>query len=110
MVCVCGNCCGNAENLNVPKPLWTGTGALRQEFLINSCLSAPQAPGWQPCACPVRRGFGTSRFSRISADAAAHAHHPPASSRRLPCLSVLWLALGGGSEKVIEAYVASYTS
>ena len=31
------------ENLSVPKPLRTGTGAIRQEFLINSHLSAPQA-------------------------------------------------------------------
>ena len=33
----------DAETLNVPKPLRTGTGAIRQELLINSHLSAPQA-------------------------------------------------------------------
>ena len=44
-----GACAGdgwrNAENLNVREPLRMGTGAIRQELLINSRLSAPQTPG-----------------------------------------------------------------
>ena len=40
--CAAGGC-KEAENLSVPKSLRTGTGAIRQEFLINSRLSAPQA-------------------------------------------------------------------
>ena len=42
--CTAGGC-GEAENLSVPKHLRTGTGAIRQELLINSRLSAPQTPG-----------------------------------------------------------------
>ena len=40
--CATGGC-KEAENLSVPKSLRTGTGAIRQELLINSRLSAPQA-------------------------------------------------------------------
>ena len=49
--------CKNMENLNVQKPLRTGTGAIRQEFFINSRLSAPQAQCEKHFACPVLRGF-----------------------------------------------------
>ena len=58
--------CGKS---NRPEVRRAGTGAIRQEFLINSRLSAPQAPGMTPCACPARRNFGTLRFSHIFADA-----------------------------------------
>ena len=49
--CAAGGC-KDAENLTVPKPLRTGTGAIRQEFLINSRLSAPQASGVKPEPVP----------------------------------------------------------
>ena len=32
-----------AENLSVPKPLLTGTGAIHQECLMHSRFSAPQS-------------------------------------------------------------------
>ena len=70
--------CSDVENLTVPKPLRTGTGAIRQEFFINSRLSAPQAQCVWHFACPVLRGFGTLRFSHIAADA-RRPRIPPAS-------------------------------
>ena len=72
--CVWAGGCKGAENLTVPKPRRTGTGAIRQEFLINSRLSAPQAPGVKPFACPARRDSRALRFSRTFADARPHAH------------------------------------
>ena len=66
--CTAGGC-KDVENLTVPKPLRTGTGAIRQELLINSHLSAPQIRCVQHLICPVLRGFGTPRFSHVPADA-----------------------------------------
>ena len=61
--------CGETENLTVPEPFEPGTEAIRQEFLINSRLSASQTPGLKPCVCPGPSGPGTLRFSRLPADA-----------------------------------------
>src|SRR5699024_1145879 len=63
-----GDGCWNVENLNARTPLRMGTGAIRQEFFINSRLSAPQTPGWKPFVCPIRRSIRTLRFSHIPAD------------------------------------------
>ena len=66
--CTAGGC-GETENLTVPEPFEPGTEAIRQEFLINSRLSASQTPGLKPCVCPDPSGPGTLRFSRLPADA-----------------------------------------
>ena len=66
--CTAGGC-GETENLTVPEPFEPGTEAIRQEFLINSRLSASQTPGLKPCVCPGPSGSGTLRFSRLPADA-----------------------------------------
>ena len=63
------DCCKDAENLNVPEAFRTGTGALRQECLMHSRLSAPQIPCWQHGICPVRNVSGPLRFSRLPTDA-----------------------------------------
>ena len=66
---------GTWENLGVPKPRRTGQmrccthriwGALRWELINNSCRIAP---------VPVRRGFGTVRFSTSLQPPAVHASH-----------------------------------
>ncbi len=60
--------CEDGEILN-GSVLWrTGTGAIRQEFLINSRLSAPQAQDVKSFACPVRQGAEPLRVSPIFAD------------------------------------------
>ena len=69
--------CRKVENLTIPKPLRTGTGAIRQESFMLSHLSAPQTQGVWPFVCPVLRGSGTLRFSHTSADA-RRTHRPPA--------------------------------
>ena len=38
--------CKEPENLTVPKPLRTGTGALNQECFMHSRFSAPQTQVW----------------------------------------------------------------
>ncbi|MFQ7290004.1 MAG: hypothetical protein ACLRPV_14540 [Lacrimispora saccharolytica] len=56
----------NRGDSSVRSAIRTGTGAIRQEFFINSRLSAPQAPGTTPCACPIRltlRALGISNRS-----------------------------------------------
>ena len=80
--CAAGGCIG-VENLGVPNPRRTGTGAIRWELLINSHLSAPQAQCVWHFACPVLRGFGALRFSHIAADA-RRTHRPPAPVRFRP--------------------------
>ena len=64
-----GDGCGGAETLNVPKGCRPGTGALRQECLMHSRLSAPQAQDVLSFACPGRLPFGALRVSRPAADA-----------------------------------------
>ena len=51
--------CKEPENLTVPKPLRTGTGAIHQECFMHSRFSAPQTQGVWPFVCPVLRGSGT---------------------------------------------------
>ncbi len=61
--------CEGAENLNIPAVFQAGTGAIRQECLMHSRLSAPQNPdGWSGF-CPARNAAGTLRFSRVPTDA-----------------------------------------
>ena len=80
-VCAAGGCF-DVENLSVPKPLRTGTGAIHQECLMHSRFSAPQAQCVWHFACPVLRDFGALRFSHIAADA-RRTHRPPAPVRFL---------------------------
>ena len=61
--------CIKVENLTIPKPLRTGTGAIRQESFMLSHLSAPQAQCEKHFACPVLRSLGMLRFSHFPADA-----------------------------------------
>ena len=68
---------GEVENLSVPEPPGSGTGAIRRELLINSHLSAPQTPGLMPCVCPGPDGPGMLRFSHLPADA-RRTRMPPA--------------------------------
>ena len=67
--------CGEAENPGVPEPLLPGTGAIRRERLIRSLLSAPQAQGVRPFACPGRSGSGTPDFLSSPQMPAGHACH-----------------------------------
>ncbi len=101
-------CCKAAENLNVPGARRMGTGVIRQEVLITSRLSAPQAQDRKSFACPIRRAPETLRFSRGFADAFV-SHRPPAPgplSSALPVLPRLafWLldACDGGCVGVVE--------
>lgn len=54
--------CEGAENLCLPGRLRRGAGAIRQEILMISRLSAPQAQGVMPFAWPVRRRPGRRDF------------------------------------------------
>ncbi len=56
-MCVRRAAAGDGEILSVRKACGTGTEAIRRECLMHSRLSASQAPGWQPCACPVPQAF-----------------------------------------------------
>ena len=85
------------ENLGVPKPLRTGTGAIQQESFMLSRFSAPQTPGGKPCVCPVLQGFGAPRFSHSFADA-RRTPIPPAPDS--------FLAFGEG--RVYEILLAVY--
>ena len=53
--------CGGTETLSVPEAFRTGTDAIRQECLMHSRLSAPQARYVKYLACPVRNVSGTLR-------------------------------------------------
>ena len=65
------------ECYKCPGPFWTGTGAIRQECLMHSRLSAPQAPDLWSGVCPGQNGPGTLRFSRPAPDA-RRTTQPPA--------------------------------
>ncbi len=87
-----GDGCGGMENLNGAAARRTGTGAIRQECLMHSRLSAPQAQGMKPFACPVLRAAAPLRFSHTPADA-PRPSHAACSSLLSGCFkNRLWVA------------------
>ncbi len=88
--------CGYGETRNVREASQPGTGAIRQEVLITSRLSAPQAQYMKYLACPGReasRALSVSNRTRRCPPTQHRLPLPP--RRRLPALppailSVCW--------------------